>query len=472
MIYTAMLLSVLLPLVAFVADLRRMPPHRLAISPFWYFTFLYLAAFPLRAWLLDGGYTKAQVVYFKAMPQPTSEQLGVALLVSLVFWAFVYIGYRTVRDRDLNSAPQRPRNIAEEAVVEWRILGVLVVLGLVAAAVILYLNPTPNELNAQTNLKARAGNAALWVAPELPVYGVIGVAAVLAATRRQAGAPVFVLLLLAVSAEMFWISNMLSTRRVLAAVLLALVVTVVLRRPRYWLLGVAGVVGTVFASPVFEEVRRLRSVTMHAKGFEGVLAAIMKQVTHGHTLEWFSQSFEGIEHVSWFLQKTTWQQLLTGVDHGTSWLFNLGLSFVPRAVWASKPLVYGGMEQFRWMYPSYFKNGIGLTAIPTSFVVDLSFGFGIIVGLVLAVVLGRFLAACGNVLWRSAASPAAVAIAICVFVFTFNTVRGGTALAQSLVPMGVIGVLMFGVRPMLRGIAEVLMPTAGRQAKPGAAADG
>lgn len=461
MIYGTLALSVLIPAAAFVMEARRMPPYRIVLSPFWYFTFVFLAAFPLRAWLLHGGYVQAQVVVSKAMPPLTGSQVDAALLLSLGFWVLVFLGYRSVRERSAAVVGPMPQDDDVGGNVERRALVVLLVLGVVAAAAILYLNPSARILDGERYMAARAGHAILWIMPELPLYGVIGVAAVLAA-RRGTGITVVVAAVLAlVLIEMFWISNMLLTRRVVAAVCLTLVLMVVRRRPDLWLLGFAGVVGTVFAAPIFEEIRRIRAQLAIAKPSEDSVSVILKHLRTDHHLNLLSTSFEGVEHVSRFLSKATWPQLMTGVDHGVSWLFNLGLSFVPRAVWAGKPMVYGGTEQFRWLYPSYFANGLGSTAIPTSFVVDLSFGFGIVFGLALAFVLGRFLAACGNALWARNASPAAVAIALCTFVFTFNTVRGGTALAQSLVVMGAIGVLMFGVRPMLAGLVEILTATIG-----------
>ncbi len=137
---------------------------------------------------------------------------------------------------------------------------------------------------------------------------------------------------------------------------------------------------------------------------------------------------------------------------------------LPRALWTSKPLVYGGMEEFRWLYPDMFDGDQAQTAIPISFVVDFSFGFGFVVALVLCFGLGRFLRACEAALWTEGGALASRALALFIFIWMFNLVRSGTAMGHILLIFACVSILMLGPRPTWRAYSRLILATLGRGA--------
>ena len=243
------------------------------------------------------------------------------------------------------------------------------------------------------------------------------------------------------------------------------VIVSVVRFPRLWPFGALAVIGTVLAAGILELVRRVPAEMTRDLGFIDAFSTTWDAIINYNHLYFLSTSFEGIEHLHQFLQKATHSQILFGVDHGVSWAFNMGLSLLPRVLWTSKPLVYGGMEEFRWLYPDMFEGDQALIAIPVSFVVDFSFGFGFAVALVLCFGLGRFLRVCEAALWTEGGEPALRALALFVFIWMFNLVRSGTAMGHVLLIFACVSVLMLGLRPTWRAYSWLILTTFGRRAE-------
>ena len=455
----ALVVAVVIPVLGLAHALRGRPMAEIAISHFAYFTILFLAAFPFRAWLLHEELVKAQVQYQPSAIALDDRGLAFALVASLVAWLAVYLGYRSAR-----LGREEPKPSSQDTSLTRRSVTGLVLLMILAIATTLHLKGTNVSLDGQAYFAARAGSGPLWLLPELFVFGAIVFSALALQPlgRRQAGLWLtFMVTALAVS---LWVGSELFTRRLVAAVVLALVVVPVVRFPRLWPFGALAVIGTVFGSGISELVRRVPAEMTRGHGFIDSFSTTWNSIINYNHIYFLSTSFEGIEHLHQFLQKATLSQVLLGVDHGLSWLFNMGLSLAPRAFWTSKPLVYGGMEEFRWLYPDMFEGDQALTAIPVSFVVDFSFGFGFAVALVLCFGLGRFLRVCEAALWTEGGEPALRALALFVFIWMFNLVRSGTGMGHVLLIFACVSVLMLGLRATWRAYFRLILVTFGRRA--------
>ncbi len=460
MIFTiALVAAVGVPVLGLAHALRGRPVAEIAISHFAYFTLLFLAAFPFRAWLLHEGLVRAQVQSKPSAIALGDPQMAFALAAALLAWLAVYLGYRSVR---LEREEPKPSN-QDTSLTRRPVIG-LVLLMMLAIATTLHLKGTDVSLDGRAYFAARAGSGLLWLLPELFVFGAIvfSALALQPLDRRQTGLWLaFMVAMLAVSQ---WVGSELLTRRLVAAVVLAFVVVSVVRFPRLWPFGALAVIGTVFAAGILELIRRVPGTMSRGYGFIDAFSRTWDSVVYYNHLRFLSTSFEGIEHLHQFIQKATLPQILFGVDHGLSWAFNMGLSLLPRAIWTSKPLVYGGMQEFRWLYPGMFDGDQALTAIPVSFVVDFTFGFGFAVALVLCFGLGRFLRVCEIALWTEGEEPALRALALFVFIWMFNLVRSGTGMGHILLIFACVCVLMLGLRSTWRAYSWLILAIFGRRA--------
>ncbi len=455
----ALVAAVVIPVLGLAHAMRGRPVAEIAISHFVYFTILFLAAFPLRAWLLQEGLVRAQVQSKPSAIALGDPEMAFALAAALLAWLAVYLGYRSIR-----LGREEPKPSSQDTSLTRRPVIGLVLLIILAIATTLHLKGTDVSLDGRAYFAARAGSGPLWLLPELFVFGTIifSALALQPLGRRQAGIwLIFMVTMLAVS---LWVGSELFTRRLVATVVLTFVVVSVVRFPRLWPLGAFAVIGTVFAAGILELIRRVPAEMTRHHGFIYAFSKTWDAIIDYNHLHFLSTSFEGIEHLHQFLQKATLPQILLGVDHGVSWAFNMGLSLLPRVLWTSKPLVYGGMEEFRWLYPGMFDGDQALTAIPMSFVVDFFFGFGFAVALVLCFGLGRFLRVCEAALWTEGGEPALRALALFVFIWMFNLVRSGTGMGHVLLIFACVSVLMLGLRPTWRAYSWLILATFGRRA--------
>lgn len=460
MFNVVLFISIAVPLALLALDVRRRPPQQLVLSHFWYFTLIWGAAFPLRAWLITAGHTLPQValqgVNTGWAPTYDNTWYAIALGVSCIFWLTVYIGYRTGNTVTLSSFEAPPVS----SMIRPRIvIGLVFMIGIGAT---LYLNPDLNMLDSNIYQKARMGKGALWILPEIFIYGVIAYIALLISRQRHSIAPADILILLISLLTAFWLGSEIFSRRLAASVLLGLVILLVVRKRRLWSLGLITVLGTVFASGILELIRRMPRVIAQVTENQGSINSIFtaaKNILFRDHILFLSTSFEGAEHIAHFLSKATWPQILSGVDYGLSWIYNLGLGLLPRAIWTSKPLIYGGLEQLHWLYPTTFRGTFAASAPPTSFIVDFCFGFGIPIGLLMAFFLGRFFKTCERSIWLSSGAPALLALSLMSFIFMFNFVRGGTAMGQTLIIFSGVCLVMFGWNQTLKSIYVLVSGT-------------
>lgn len=454
------ILCVTIPLSLLAREIRRQPLQRLVLSHFWYFTLIWMAAFPMRGWLIDSGRPVSQVIDAGAMARPEGVALSMALLIALGYWLATYTGYRAYRD-----SRGRESSTDDHVTVTSPFRLLLVGTGWLAVSLgaAFCLVVSSSVFNGTGYVKSRMGAGLIWTLPELFIPAFIAFLAAVAVRPRLLGSKALLSVLVLASVISLWLTIAFGSRRLLAAALLGIVVAAVVRNDRRWPLGFFAVFGSVFGAGIFELVRHVpyavRGAMSQGTNISAAISAATESVLQTNFLLLQSTSFEGTEHVARLLSRATWLELMTGIDHGCTWLFNLGLSFVPRAVWEAKPIIYGGLEQMAWLYPAYVRDGLPTTAIPTSFVVDFAFGFGLPFGLVLAFFLGRYFRVCEGILWNRASHPAAVGFSLITFIFMFNTVRGGTAIGQTLVVFAIVAASMYGIGPTVAAVGQIVAGT-------------
>jgi len=444
MIDVIVLTSLALPSWALFLNSRTQPAHRLVLSPFWYFTFLFIIAFPVRAWLMNANLIIIHTLPNHAGQDYTETMLSLALLFSTILWLAVYFGRQSV----LSLHPQtRPITWQTASPVRIQIgLGIMAVIALAALNVI--GAKTISDFDGVAYQSSRMGSGLLWLLPELFLYAGIIFMGWLILQRERKLRFVDYALLIFILVLTLWVSNALFSRRLIAAVLLAGVALCVARNHRYWPLALASIFATIFAANLLEFLRQLSYFGDPEQPFHNV-ADLAKHIFGSNSLSLLFGSFEGVDHIARLMETSTWLQLATGIDYGLTWLFNAGLALIPRSIWASKPVIYGGMEQFHWLYSSLFKGDFPSAAIPMSFAVDFSFAFGLPFAVVMAFIFGRLLGVAERSFWDQASHPAQVALSLFIFIYMFNWVRGGTIIVQSVMLFSIPAALMFGLRPVL-----------------------
>lgn len=413
---------------------------RTVLSHFWFFTLLWYISFPLRCLLIGYDLIALQVEReWDAVPLVTGS------LLSLLFWGTVYLGHLTARVRPAGGADGEPLRLPPV----WRSAGVVALS--VSLALLFVFNTvisggqyqafTGNEQN-----EARVGSGGFFLLAELFVLAAVAyLGRVMQARRRfllSAGEWALYSLVFLLSVFM---TVAINSRRVMAALMLALVVAYGVQSRRRWLLPLAAVLGSVLMSPVLQIIRYL-SVTTLLSG-ESTLGTAFSALTESRVvLTTLSSSFEGIDHLALFVQRAGWSGVLFGIDGGAAWLYNVALAMVPRGVWPGKPLIYGSLAEQHFLYPEMFAASAATTTLPVSFVVDFSYGFGIFGGLILSLLLGRLFAVLSSDLWNPAAGAARRALALFVFVNVFNVVRAGTGFLQAVLVFVLVSGLVLGFR--------------------------
>lgn len=462
-LYLVATVGMLMIAAAFWRDVRLDGAARTLFSHFWYFTLFIILAFPVRAILLQSGLIESQVIYLGTVDRPfdsgalplTVESLTVALVIVLIAWLVAYLGARTVRDPAINDSPTNPAALSTTRAMTTH--AATLVLGVMA---IVLIDPHQLLVIPSSFFSARTGLGPLWLLTEFYLYSAcVAAAAILIARPVKGSTIVWIIFLFFTGVVALYASSALFTRRPIAAViLLPLIVFVLYQRRHYWL-GVIGAVGTVIGAFVLEFLRHAYAAfagVYHLGTFSsdlaGSIAAAYERFIILGWLNLFSTSFEGVEHVSQYLTKAKSAEIIAGIDHGVSWVFNAGGALIPRSIWPTKPMVYGGTEQFRWLYPGYFSGDQMVTSIPPSFFVDFAYGFGIVFALVVSFFLGRFMRVCHNAFHCRQANAVGLAFALFTFLYMFNIIRSGSVHLQGLVLISLVCLVAIGPRQTLADV--------------------
>jgi hypothetical protein len=461
------------------------------LSPMFYFALLWFLAFPLHAWMLYEGWVDTQQHALL-----TQRSLKTAVWLSLAILLVVYYGVRSARPSQIEQ-PTIPNAVG------MKLGRILLILSLMIALALYFLmqsvfdksNFTPFIGNAQNEF--RVGRGPLFLLSELFIYGLIAAIPALLASSRRCSLWLLFLLVFATGIVLtLFMGIALNSRRIIVAPLFALALawlytSVDIRRFRGALMALL-LAGTVLLAPYFQilryagtpptlsekridQVKNIPSyvrliggvptpqkfvVILEANGIErnisGLSARIAMELSDPCNYKAYAflqnifSSYGLVDHLATFLDKASSSELLFGVDHGISWSYNMALALVPRAIWKEKPLHYGSVAMQKWLYPDMFKNSAVTMTLPPSFIVDFIYGFGGLSLLALSFGLGRLLAWSHSCLLNGLQPSNQVRFVIGLFLisYMFNIFRCGTGFVQALIPLLVVIVLFYGIKPL------------------------
>ncbi|MEG3618590.1 glycosyltransferase family 4 protein [Magnetovibrio sp. PR-2] len=457
-------LCVVVPLYILGKEIRTRPIHQVVLSPFWYFTFILCVAFPIRAMMIDADLIIIQALGHAQDEKPTSVMLASALIFVLGLWGAALTGRHSIlKSFAVSDDETKPHNSpAQETGREHkRLLIGFGIMALVCIIVLVVLGERAiTDFNGAAYQKSRLGAGPLLMIPELFTYAVLILLGWLIAYRARPIRSIEYLVIAVGLGLTVWVSIDLFSRRFIAAALLGMVILLVVKRKAWWPVGLMVFLSSIVATGILEFLRQLFYLSNSQYSFASP-KELIEHVFIKNFAMFISSSYEGVEHLARFMDKASWLQLLTGVDHGTSWVFNAGLSLVPRMVWETKPVIYGGFAQFHWLYPAAFKDGFATAGIPMSFAVDFSFGFGLVFAALLTFLLGRLLGICERHFWSGQATPMQIVISLFILIYMFNWVRGGSIIVQSLLLFSIPCVMMFGFQSVLKTMFDLVAETTG-----------
>lgn len=422
---------------------------RTTLNHFWFFSFLWIVFFPLRAFLITTDMIDLQVD--RAWEEP---QLVASVLIALCFWLFTFLGYLSFSYR----SNERDVRTSVTSVPKYSSAVVLLLVGLAwmfMFKTVLVGGEFRSFLGNEQN-EDRMGSGYFFMWAELYLYAFVAYIAVISIQKPLAVTyPSFKWVVIAIIVTSFVMTIAITSRRVISTVIFVLVVLYLLRRGRGGTLAVLIVAATVFAAPLLDAFRYI-----DASAFDGDLSSVSDTFFSSFESRRFwtslSSSFEGVDHLAAFTEKAGIEGLLIGVDGGGAWIYNAFLGLVPRAIWDTKPELYGSVAQQFFLYPEMYADGPATTTFPPSFVVDFIFGLGMFVGLVLAFILGRALKVLSLQLWSPNHDIAVRAVPLFVFINMFNVVRGGTGFLQSLIMFVIVASFVIGFRPMIGELMRLL----------------
>lgn len=482
------------------------------LSPIFYFSVLWWLAFPFHAFLLMQGWVDTQ-------QQVVLNQRSIALAVWFSFAAMllVYWGSRHNQpfgvdplSKTVVAAPVDPNRL-------WFALMLLIMLSVFFLTQTVYSTGTFAPFVGNEQNEARVGRGPLFVLSELFICGLI---AVIPAALRQRSWRAFrsplPLVFLAGLIFATYIGIVLTSRRIIVLPLFAFALGwLVSRKKVNVLLASLLILVSVFATPSLQLLRytltpssepppaarsgsnnrpsdstpdstnRLLPIASYCRysNSQPTLQRAVRVVdaqyserrfseTSARVAQWLcsekgypaasfiqniASSYGLVDHLSTYLERVSRTQFLFGVDRGVSWIYNVSLALVPRAVWADKPLHYGSVAIQKWLYPAMFYEHRATMTLPPSFVVDFSFGFGVPSFVVLCFAVGRLMV-WAHVGLRGGLQPQNdVRFVLSIFLMAnmFNLVRGGTGFAQPFILMLGVVTFMYGNR-----IIEAFSPRA------------
>jgi len=279
---------------------------------------------------------------------------------------------------------------------------------------------------------ARVGSGLFFLTSELLLFAALAYFGKAIHQRRVLPNPYLDLTLYSIVFIMTLVMTVaISSRRMIATFVLCLIVLFSLKNPRQWWLPLSAIGSTFLLSPVLQIIRYLDVGELLA-GSIGFWESFSNLRENRFFLTTISSSFEGVDHLAQLIQKGGISGILFGFDGGVAWIFNAGLALIPRAIWSNKPLIYGSIAEQFYLYPEMYNQGAATVTLPPSFIVDFLFGFGIVIGLGLCFLMGRFFAILSEILWGRGGSSSLSAIALFTFVNIFNFVRSGTGMIPGL----------------------------------------
>ena len=369
MLVVISIISISILLLGFLYSNWRSGISRSIISHFWFFTLAWCLAFPIRALLISYGLIDLQVVR-----EWQDDELIFAIMLSLLYWGVVYAGYLSVRKKQVNhdalgkvDFPGAQRGF------------IVIIITMLLGMYFLYNTTFSGEIfEGNQQNEARVGSGGFFLLAELFLLAAIAYLGRVMCLHRKwilnsrewaLYTGIFLMLVMMMVA--------LNSRRFLALLLLSFVVVYSVKHTRRWIIPVVAIVGSIFLLPVLQILRyiNISSVLDGSLDFGDLLSALGGE---RFMLTSISSSYEGIDHVANFLEKVGWLGAFAGVDGGIAWFYNAFLALIPRNLWSDKPMIYGSVAQQFLLYPDMYAAGAATTTLPVSFVVDFTYGFGIL----------------------------------------------------------------------------------------------
>ncbi|ABC29204.1 hypothetical protein HCH_02390 [Hahella chejuensis KCTC 2396] len=447
-----MLLAFLATSCALIVGLWLYDTYRVGISKsclnhFWFFSLLWIIYFPFRGVLIDQGIISLQVTR-----DWQESDLVTSLFVASLFWIFVLIGYLSLKgaNRDL-SVKGGPR-------IQFSSFKILLLVGLAWAFLFSRVIHegvfVPFHGNEQNEM--RTGGGHIFLFSELYSNAFFSYICIfLIYKKKPASDGAFLLVVSAVLLTSLAMTVALASRRIISMTIFVLAVCFVVRRGKGTFLAPALILSSIFLAPLLHTLRYTDPYLLISDDVS-VWKIILNTFVLRNFLTSLSSSFEGIDHLAAFLEKSDLNQLLFGVDGGMAWVFNLLLGAVPRAIWSSKPEIYGSISEQQFLYPWMYENGSATTTLPSSFVVDFIFGMGIFVGLLISFFMGRLFKVLYIKMWMLEENYAGKAISIFILANLFNIVRGGTGFAQPLIIFLIASVIVLGAGRVFRESKSII----------------
>ncbi|WP_431688839.1 hypothetical protein [Hahella sp. NBU794] len=447
-----MLLAFLIVSCALVVGLWLYDTYRLGVSKsclnhFWFFSLLWIIYFPFRGVLIDQGIISLQV-----SRDWRESELIISLLVAFLFWVSAFFGYLSLTGSNQHFIAKR------EVAVKYPGIKVLVLVSL--AWVFLFGRViqdgvfVPFQGNEQNEMRTGGGHVFLF--SELYLNAFFSYVCIIwIYKRRPAKDNVFWIVVVAVLITSLVMTVALASRRIISMTIFVLAVCYILRRRRGVALAPALILSSIFMAPLLQTLRYTDPYLFLSEDIS-VSKIILSAFVMRNFLTSLSSSFEGIDHLAAFLEKADFNQIVFGVDGGVAWVFNFFLGAVPRALWTSKPEIYGSISEQKFLYPWMYENGSATTTLPSSFVVDFMFGMGFFIGIFFAFFLGRLFKILYFKLWSNDENYAGKSISIFVLANIFNIVRSGTGFTQPLIIFLISSAIILGPRRIYEEVKEMV----------------
>jgi hypothetical protein len=433
----------------FLWEVATRPAIKSVINHFWYFSILWLIFFPVRAIFVSEDWVDLQIEqYF------SDEKLFFALLLAFAFWISSYLGYKS----NLRFASVRQVTARVIAGSRYRrVLWALIFLALAFMMSTLVDESGIKQFKGYEQNEARTGAGPTFALSALYLLGfvsLLGVRLYFQQNKIREGSHFFLLTTVAVLSVSVIFCVSLTSRRYIAEPVLGLLVVFLVSREKGIGLAVFAVLSTFLAAPILQLLRYIDIAILTTSALDVVKTFAMLADLRFFLTSLFSSS-EGIDHLTAYLQKAGWFGLLFGTDGGLAWLFNAFLGLIPRTLWVNKPEIYGSVAQQHFLYPWMYADGAATTTIPVSYVTDFVFGLGLMVGLLMAFMLGRLFRILHEYLWSRDSHFILKGLSLFTFLNMFNVLRSGTGFLQSVIMFLLVCVAMYGFLPVKRAVGQL-----------------
>ena len=399
------------------------------ISPIWVFTLFYVLSYPLRYYLII-----EYEIEIIAGTKPTNDLLLLSLCLSFVAWVFMFTIYKFFEIKRIRIEKEYTGLNSKKFINNSHIFYPLIFFVLISAY-LFYQDLVQNDfllsklLPGQEHHIARFGNG-----PYYFLYGfylnVFLIWLFLFKGFHSAKKTVIFLSLCLLVA--FLESTLFGTRRPLYLVLMAFLTAAILK-PNLLIFGKRFYKKLLFLLILSPVLLAPMTIVLKYNFMEALKSGVFFSDSLRDVATHISSTFEGVEHLANYLGQITEFQFLFGVGYGSAFLFNIGLAYVPRVIWSSKPSIYGITETQAFLYPEMYVSSVSQTTIPPGLFVDFLYHFGFFSFLILLLLLAILLNWINKNLFVRTIHSSGFSLLVSAFLYInmFNIVRAGTAMMKS-----------------------------------------